>query len=89
MNKRTMQNNENILGMRMSIIDPLWSTDSQWWRFEQLYILNLTGVNNALDTLNRAWKDLFDDVDWLFLFRVGTFKWFDKLYVTETSCFES
>ena len=75
--------------MIMSIIDPLWTTDLQWWWCEQLYIISLTEVNNSLNILYRVWKDPFDDVDWLFLFIVGTFKWFDKSYVTETSYFHS
>ena len=72
---------KKFFGITMFIIDPRWTTDSQWCLCEQLNILNLIGVNKVLIMLNFPWKDIieevlvivfdFDDV----CFVVGTFTW--------------
>ena len=75
---------KQLFGMIISIIDPLWTIDSQWCLCEQLHILNLIGVNNALIMLNISWKDIIEEVAvWVFDFDsvrliVGSFTWFHK-----------
>ena len=84
---------KQFFGMIMYIIDPLWTTDLQWYLCEQLNILNLIGVNTALITLNRPWRDIIEEVvvcvyvfDFYGIrFIVGTFTWMYKSQVNKIS----
>ena len=82
---------KGFFGMIMSIIDPRWTTDSLWCLCEQLYILNLIGVNRVLITRNLPWKvnveevlgSVFDFDDAGFV--IGTVTWLHKSYDNDIS----